>query len=70
VREVGYDAKTKLFYVGFAKSTWAMPSSKSEWDGVEKAIADKDVNFDTYYRATFRGRTADMLPVRKAAEVK
>ena len=64
VREVGYDAKTKLFYVGFAKSTWAMPSSKKEWDAVERAIADGAVNFDSYYRTAFRGRTPLMLPVR------
>lgn len=68
VREVAYDAKSKMFYVAFAKSTWAMPSSKAEWDGVEKAIADPNVDFDAYYRKTFRGRTAQMLPVKRAAE--
>ncbi len=65
VREAGYDPKTSLFYIAFAKSTWAMPSSKKEWDDFEKAVADPNVDTDAYYRKAFRGRTASMLAVRK-----
>ena len=65
VREAGYDPKTSLFYIAFAKSTWAMPSNKTEWDDFEKAVADPNVDIDAYYRKAFRGRTASMLAVRK-----
>lgn len=63
VREAAFDSKTKMFHIGFAKSTWAMPSSKTEWDAFEKALADPNVEIDGYYRKAFRGRTADMLRV-------
>lgn len=69
VREAAFDAKTKMFHIGFAKSTWAMPSSKTEWDAFEKALADPNVSIDSYYRTAFRGRTADMIAVRRS-EVK
>lgn len=65
VREAGYDEKTKFFYVGFAKSTWAMPSSQKEWDDFEKAIAEPNVDIDAYYRKAFRVRTGEMIPVRR-----
>lgn len=69
VREIGYDEKKKLFHVAFAKSIWAIPSSKKVWDEAEKAIADKDINFDAWYRIMSRGRTAEMLPVKTTREV-
>lgn len=65
VREAAYDPKTKLFYVAFAKSTWAMPSNADEWKAFEKAVADPLTEIDAYYRKTFRGRTGSMLAVRK-----
>lgn len=67
VREAGYNPKTKLFYIQFAKSTWAMPSNAGEWTAFEKAVADPLINIDSYYRTAFRGRTGSMLAVRKAA---
>lgn len=68
VREAGFCSKTNMFYVGFAKSTWAMPSAAEVWTAFEKAVADPNVNIDSYYRTTFKGRTADMIAVR--SEVK
>lgn len=64
VREAAFDPKTSMFYIGFAKSTWAMPSTQAEWDAFEAAVADPEVNIDAYYRRAFRGRTGDMLAVR------
>lgn len=68
VREAGYDEKSKMFHIGFAKSTWAMPSSKKEWDAFEAAVADPNINIDSYYRKAFRGRTPEMIAVRKGAK--
>lgn len=64
VREAGFDPKTKMFYVAFAKSTWAMPSDKKEWDAFEKAVADTNVDTDAYYRKMARGRAATMVSVK------
>ncbi len=66
VREAAFDPKTQLFYVGFEKSTWAIPSNADQWKAFEKAVADPDTNIDSYYRKAFRGRVPDMLAVRKA----
>lgn len=60
VREVGYDPKTKLFYVAFGKSTLAFPSSPEEWAAFEVAVADSAVEIDAYYRRAFRKRTGWM----------
>lgn len=65
VREAAFDPKTKLFHVTFAKSTWAFPATAEEWATFEKAVADPLTNVDTHYRKAFRGRGADMMPVRK-----
>ena len=46
-------------------STWAMPSSQKEWDDFEKAIADPNVDIDSYYRKMARGRTGEMVQVRR-----
>lgn len=69
VREAAFDPRTNLFHIGFAKSTWAMPSTQEVWNDFEKAIADPDVDIDSYYRKAFRGRTGDMIAVRRAPEV-
>ncbi len=64
VREAAFAAKTNLFYVAFAKSTWAMPSNAKEWADFEAAVADPKVDIDAYYRKMARGRTAEMQPVK------
>ncbi len=64
VRKAGYDPKTKLFYVAFGKSTWAMPSNDDEWATFEKAVADPLTDIDAHYRKAFRGRTPDMIAVK------
>ncbi len=66
VREAAFDPKTKLFYVAFAKSTWAMPSTQAEWDAFEKAVADPAIDIDAFYRKAFRGRGDQMMQVRKS----
>ncbi|CAN5355680.1 hypothetical protein BH10ACI2_BH10ACI2_00340 [soil metagenome] len=68
VREAGFDPKTNTFYVAFAKSTWARPSTQEKWDAFEKAVADPLTDIDQHYRQNFKG-TADMIPVRKGKEV-
>ncbi len=65
VREAAFDPKTKMFFVAFAKSTWAMPSTAEVWKTFEKAVADPLTNIDSHYRTAFRGRTADMIPVKR-----
>lgn len=64
VRGAAFDPKGKMFYVAFAKSTWAFPATADEWKAFEKAIADAETNIDSYYRKAFRGRTSSMISVR------
>ena len=65
VREAAFDPKTSMFHIAFAKSTWAMSSTQAEWDAFEAAVADPEVNIDAYYRKAFRGRTSDMIAVKR-----
>ncbi len=70
VREAAFDPKSKLFYVSFAKSTWAFTATAQEWETFEKAVADPLTEIDVHYRKAFRGRGADMVPVRKSEVTK